>query len=516
MIRNLLHKYLLEAVLLALIALILYGVFSATSLATILILFVVLRWISLGAEAMRSPVPAAQWETMSGALAKNYESLTVERRAAKAVDLDLDPRLSALELAQQVVNRAVRNYAPPRPKRELSAEALGVVAFAILIPLDIALYTRQIFSLRSGQGWEGAVLAVLCVGLYAWPHRWLKSPDHSRFRISWWAIPFALALFFLNRGIETRHPYLNPINPERHRLAAERVLSLKNNVTAGHYADWVLRYARELDEQGESQNAIYFYRAALRLDANNRAAYARLTALESQSSGNLAVNPGTPVVSPSAPYWTTENPVIKLPRLRIDKQLEDVDGCTIVIVPVGEVPAELLDAVGYVIHRELDLPVFVSTDAVPLPPHTRVPGLAIGPQWDEASLVQVFTNTIKSFPRAPVKYVLITPVDIYIQDANYVFSTTYDWGAVVSSARFGEARNDDNRFRHRTAKQALGALLKSFNVPASTDRNDVTSYTRSLEEFDAKGNRPDSETLEVLRRTVSDMNSTWRKRKPNQ
>jgi hypothetical protein len=493
MIRNILHKYLLEAILLALIALILYGVFSATKLAIILIVFVVLRWISLGAEALRSRVPAGQRETVSGVFVKDYESLAEETQTAGAV----------------------RSYAPPRAKLELSAEALGVVAFAVLIPLDIALFTRQIFSLRSGQGWEGAALALLCVGLYAWPRRWLKSPDHSSFRILWWGIPFALALVFLDRGIEIRHPYLNPFNPGRDRLAAERVLSLKNNVMAGQYADWVLRYARELDEQGEQQKAIYYYRAALRLDANNRTAYARLTALESLSSGNAVANAENLVVTPSTPYWTTDNPVTQLARRRIDKQLEDVEGCTILIVPVGKVSAGLLDAVGCVIHHELDLPVYVSVDSVPLPPYTRVPGLAIGPQWDEASLVQVFTNAMKPFPDAPVKYILITPVDIYIPDANYVFSTTYIWGAVVSSARFGTLEVDDDLCRYRTAKQALCALLKSFNVPASPDRNDVTSYTRSLDEFDAKGNRPDAETLAIFHRAVSDLNSKWRNRKTN-
>jgi len=100
-------------------------------------------------------------------------------------------------------------------------------------------------------------------------------------------------------------------------------------------------------------------------------------------------------------------------------------------------------------------------------------------------------------------------VDIYIPDANYVFSTTYNWGAVVSSARFGRLKDDDDVVRYPTAKQALCALLKSFNVPASPDRNDATSYTRSLDEFHAKGNRTDVETLEILHRAVSDLNSKW-------
>ena len=278
---------------------------------------------------------------------------------------------------------------------------------------------------------------------------------------------------------------------------------------AGRYADWVLRYARQLDEHGDTQQAIHFYREGLRLDANNREACARLAILEAQASGEPGGNMAQPAVSPSAPYWTAGNRVIPSPRRQIDSRLEDVEGCTVVIVPVGAVSDELLDAVGYVIHKELDLPVYVSPDTVPLPPHTRVRGLATGPQWDQASLVQVFTNRTKFFPKAPVKYVLITPVDIYMGDVNYVFSTTYNWGALVSSARFGGRTGDDALLRQRTAKQALGALLKSFNVPASTDRDDVTSYTRSLAEFDTKGNRPDAETLKLFRQAVADLNRQW-------
>jgi len=53
MITGILYKYLLKAILIALIALILYGVFSATSLAIILVLFVGLRFISLVSESLR-------------------------------------------------------------------------------------------------------------------------------------------------------------------------------------------------------------------------------------------------------------------------------------------------------------------------------------------------------------------------------------------------------------------------------------------------------------------------------
>jgi hypothetical protein len=245
MIKGILYKYLFKAILIALICLILYGIFSATALATILVLFVVLRFTSLLAEALRKPVTAEQWEKMLGELTSDYAKLTPELKASKATALKFDSGLNAGELAQAQVNARMRAYVPPRSKLELGAEALGVITFAILIPLTIALFSRPIFSFRGGQGWEGALVAAFCVGLYAWPHRWLKSSECSELRTLWWTLPFIVAFPLMIHAVNTRHPYLNPFNPDHNRIAAERVLSLKNNVVAGQYADWVLRYAQE-------------------------------------------------------------------------------------------------------------------------------------------------------------------------------------------------------------------------------------------------------------------------------
>jgi hypothetical protein len=504
MLKGILYKYLFKAILIGLICLILYGVFSATALATILILFVALRFTALLAEALRKSATTEQWEKMRGTLTSDYAKLTPELRASKAIALKSDPGASARELAEAQINENIRAYVPPRSKRELGAEAVGVVTFAILIPLTIALFTRAIFSLRGGQGWEGALVAAICLGLYAWPHRWLKSSECSELRIVWWVLPFIITFPLLIHAINIRHPYLNPFEPDRYRLAADRVLSLKNNIIAGQYADWVLRYARQLDERGESQQAIYYYRASLRFDANNHAAFERLARLESELSGvEMEKNS---VDQAKAPYWTADNPITPSPRGQIGNQLENVETCTIVIVPVGNVSDELLDAVGFVIQQELGLPVCVSTNPVAVPPYTRKRGLATGPQWNEAALVQVFTNTTRFFPNAPIRYVLITPVDIYIEDANYVVSTSYAWGALVSSARFGDPNGD---VRQRTAKQALCALIKSFGIPQSPDRNNVTSYARTSGEFDAKGNRPDTATLKQFHEAVADINNRW-------
>jgi predicted Zn-dependent protease len=271
----------------------------------------------------------------------------------------------------------------------------------------------------------------------------------------------------------------------------------------------VLRYARQLDQRGESQSAIHFYREGLRLDANDHKAYARLAVLEAQSSTNVADATANPEEVSRAPYWTDAQPIIPSPRGQIDSQLENVAGCTVVIVPVGKVSDELLDAVGYVIHHELGLPVLISTNPVPVPPYTRERGLATGPQWDHMALVRVFTNATSYFPHAPIRYLLVTPVDIYIEDANYVVSTSYPWGALLSSFRYEMMDGGESLLRQRTAKQALCAVLKIFNLQASPDRNDVTSYARTPEEFDAKGNRPDAETLKMFRQAVADLNTGW-------
>lgn len=508
LIRGILYNFLVKAILLALLALVLYGLFSAAVLVTILILFIGLRFISLVSEAFRKPVPDGNWEKMAAVMTGQYEKFTSERRATIATKLKLNPNLSASDLAQSQVQRAMLNYLPPRSKRELCAESLGVIAFAILIPMSIALYTHEIFSLRRGQGWEGAIVVAGCIGVYLWPHISLKSSNLSDVRIWWWMLPFGVSLIVLNHAIATRHPYLNPFNPEHDRLAAERVLSLKNNVIAGQYADWVLRYARDLDEKGDGQQAIQFYREALRLDAGNRAAYERLATLETTSTNepiDVLANP----VDSSAPYWTIGQQMIPSPRRRIDDLFPGVTDCTVVIVAIGVVPDGLMEAVGDVIHRELDLPVFISPDPVPLPPHTRVRGLLTDAQWDQSTLARAFVQTEKTFPKGPVKYLLITPVDIYAEDLNYMFSCSYPWGALLSFSRFGEGAENDTILRQRTAKQALCAVLKSFGIPESPDRNDVTSYVRSLPEFDTKGNYPDAETLKLFHRTISSLNSRW-------
>ncbi len=133
-----------------------------------------------------------------------------------------------------------------------------------------------------------------------------------------------------------------------------------------------------------------------------------------------------------------------------------------------------------------------------------------GRQWSIEALVEAFFRWLQPVPDAPLKYLLVTAADIYGLKSNFVFSGTYPWGAVLSYARYGDAESDWETVRHRAAKQALGALLKSFDLPPASDPNCVTSYTNGLPQFDAKGNRPNTESFVTFRERVDAKDRRWR------
>jgi predicted Zn-dependent protease len=507
--RRTLLPYIIKALVGALIALALYGALPGGELVVIVGLFVAIRSCYIIAEALRRGPTVRDWDGLHRDYARVYQELTPEERLSEAAALHLSLEASPDELAQEQVRRMVQRLVPPRRKRELAAEFAGLIGIAALIPLDIALYTANFFSFRNPQGLTGAAVLAACVLLYGWPHFGWRDRRLAKQRTLWWVVPFAPALIFLMIGIQVRHPYLNPFHPEQARLAAERVLALGNNVVAGRHADWVLRYARQLDEQGDWTRAAYFYREGLRLDPGDQQALARLAALDRPATGRLLEFPNRPSAA-SAPFWTPDQNLVRPPLRGIDTQLEELNEFAIVIVAIGKVDRSILDAAGDVLRRELNIPAYLATNAVPVPAHTRVRGLLTGKQWDYIALIRTFQSACEPFPSAPVKYLLITPVDLYGEGMNYAFSTSFEWGAIVSLARLGDPMRNPDELRHRAAKQTLCAILKSFRVPMSPDRDCVTSYSRSLEELDRKGNRPNESTLALFARTVTELNHGWR------
>lgn len=503
--------HLIKWIIVVLIALVLFGATPATDLVVIAGLFLTLRLGFILVEAGQKKPPEFEEATLATELQRLWERLSPEQRAGEIQALGLPPDTSASESFDEWIARTKQARPSPRAKKELLAESFGVVTYAALLPLGIALSAEDFFSFRNPQGWIGASVFAACLAFYAAPHFLRKSFFKSgSFRVGWWAIPFCPALYVVLAGIANDHPHLNPFHPEQRRLAAERVLALDNFVVAGNHADWVFRYARDLDRAGDWAQAIFLYTEALRLDANLAEARSRLLALKSAHGVAGASRWAEPAIPAAAPYWEDVRAIAEAPRRAIDRGLETIDECIVMIVPVGDVAPSLLNAIVHVIQQELGLPAFVSEEGVPLPPHTRVPGLAVGPQWHHVSLISALQTAFGEPPRAPVKYVIVTAVDIYHDNTNYLFSTSYPWGGVVSFARYEQAGGGEDMLYHRTAKQVLGALLKSFDLPASPNRACVTSYTRSVPEFDAKGNRPDAATMASFRETVAFMNHHWR------
>lgn len=478
MVKNLIYKYLAKAVVVLLLGLILFGVFPGTGLAIVLLLVAFLRILYLfqeGLQQVRRTEPSALTDGLPNEKPATLHPIT---RSA------------------------------PRPIREIFAEGMGVVAFALLLPLVYALYTNEIFSLERQQSWTEALIAFGCLCLYACPHVAFKSPAQCRLRIIWWAIPFLAGLFLLQDLIETRHPYLNPYNPDRNRLAAEHVLLIKNNVVSGYYAGWISRYAEDLEKSGDTQKAIHLYEEALRREPNQPIAAQRLKVLLAENAENLQLDVKA-LPSTTGGYWTNFLSLPSATRHPIDKDLENVPSCTVVIVSFDSVDDRLLDALAFVVHQELKLPVLIAPSHISLPPYSRKRGLATNPQWQTDVIISAFTNSVDYFPKSPIRYLVVTSADIYMEQSSYVFSQAFPWGGVISSARFSDQNQNPETVCQRTAKQSLCVLIKSFGLLPSLDPSCVTSYSNGIQAFDAKGNRPTPETMARFQQALAEINQQW-------
>ncbi|WP_025040022.1 hypothetical protein [Nitrosospira briensis] len=396
-----------------------------------------------------------------------------------------------------------------RSRLEQMSECAGLLAFCILAPLAWVLYTSEIVSLRSSQSWPAVVVALLGFILYLSPFA-ISSPG-ARLRLIWWGLPLLPAAMLLIVGIQDRHPYLNPVNPHRAALAAERVLALRDGIAAGHHYDWVTAHARMLDEQGSTGEAIRFYLDALHLNPYQKDVRERLAALSPEIGKNEHLSDTMFARKWDGPYWSQEHIIAPLPRCELDKRMEGIDRTTIVILRVGELISDsLVDAVGDVIARELDIPVCTVTRPIQLPPYTRIRGLVDGKQWEVSSLTTAVEDYIDFSLQAPLKFLVLTSADIYNGGANFVFAVSWiNGGVLVSTARFGDPVKEQRLVEYRTAKQSLSSILKSFGVPESADANSVLSYARSIEEHDRKGNRPSAEALAIFRENLRSLDATW-------
>jgi len=502
MLLRFLNAYLLKGALFAIIGVVLFGVADSEQIAGLLAVFIGLRLILLLFEAFQKPISEESWADRTVKLVRNFSALSPEERSAFAAAWELPENATAHDLAHAEIQQLRARALPPRSRWELLADAAGVLAFAVLIPLDIGLATESFFSLnRSFEFAEVAVLAT-CLLLYGLPQFRVLVFRSATVRTLWWSGPFFPALLVLGLLVVTKHPYLNPLNPEHHRLAAERVAAIMhagNNVVAASHVDWVFRYAQDLEAKGDKTGALEWYRTGLELDSNREDIRIKAKALESAAgkAGSSSVSAAN-VPDPYSPLWPENFSFPEVATCRLDDSLHELNKGTVVLVPVGPVPDVLLACIAYVIQHELGLPVIAADAPIPLTKSTRTHGLLVGEQWNVDELGRAFFELYPTLPINRIKYVLVMQNDIYQTGTNFVFSASYSWGAIISAARFISMGPDDEHILARTSKQALCALLKSFALPASSDRDCVTSYVRSLEKFDQKGNRPNAHTLALF------------------
>jgi hypothetical protein len=517
-----LSHYALQAGVIVLVLLVLFGSVPGGRLPLLLCLVVAGRSSLLVAEALRKRWNDQEWQARYAGSLADFRDAEPDDLSFEAEERGLEPDARPEDLARELVEAQRSQHAEPRSRRELLAEWIGLVALGLLFPFAFILFTRDIVSLRAGHGLVANAVAIVCFALYFWPHRWSPVEGIGERRSLWWVLPMVPALVLVYLGVVEHHAYLDPRRDDRVQLAAERVLELENNIIAGAHADWVFAYAAEVEARDEFAHAAALYRQGLQLAPGVAYARARLTALEGrfdptrESAEAARVDPRPRALGLSAeefahlPLWDGERPLHTVPPCRVDASLESVPQTTVVIVPLDPVPTGLIEAVGHVLREELGLPSCRLPQPLPLPGADRIRGVVFGRQWNVVALAQYFYERTQPLPRAPLKFLLLTSGDLYSDGTNFVFSSSGKFGAVLSYARYGDASTEWETLRRRTAKQALGALLKSFELPPAGDPNCVTSYSNGLPQFDAKGNRPNLDTFLKFRARVDAVDERWR------
>lgn len=479
------------------VAALLYGVVDSHLVLLAIALLIGVRGLALATELARKRMTDADWYSRYQALVVECAGLLPEEFTAASEDYGLPRGASVHTLARARAEDERQAYRTPRTGWSVSAECIGMVTYLMLLPATIAFFAFDFVDYRRSQDWRGLLVLVVCGLAYWWPLRWAASPARELRQAWWWSAPLLIVAPLCVHGF-TRHPYLDPRAPTV--VAADKVLSIENNVTTEHYADWVFRHAQALSVAGKKAEAIAYYRRGLHLAPQTSPARLELARLESREVFDE--------LDARAPYWSSDLPPAALPDCALDTSLSALPSTTVVLVPAGDVATTLLRRVGDVLQRELNIRVCLLTQPMLLPAPTRTRGFVVGQQWDVAALAISFSALLDPAPAGPLKFLVVTNVDIYAEGANFVFSSSYEFGAVLSTARFKVANNDELAQHADVAKQALGAVIKSFGLPASTDPNCVTSYSNGLDQFARKGNRPTAETRALLAARIAEFEST--------
>jgi predicted Zn-dependent protease len=482
------------------LALVLFGVVWGIDFVLLIAAFILLRLWALFWEWRRRPVTEKDWDVLRQNDREQFEQLEHGAALELKLQLDLPSDASAEEVVEASVQGAMAAYRPPRAHSELFCELLGLLSYLLLCPFVFALFGLDYVALNLPLTWTAFTLLLICAAAYWVPHLLWQDVSRSRSRCIWWYWPFFPLLVLALYGMEARHPYLNPFHPERERIAAERVLGLESIVSSARHAETVKRYGQSLEQAGQLQEALVIYRQALRLNVADDALRATISRLSRQLD-DTNLHPNVASMRSLPRVFGSE-----IKTITLGHALSDLDGFTVVIVAVGPVPERVKIRVAEVIRSELSVDAVIAKGEVALPEHTRRRGLVTGKQWEAKVIGAAFWGAYPKLPRAPVKYLLLTPADIYTPESNYLFSGTWKWGAVVSLARYG---GPGDLLEARTAKQSLCAMIKVFPIEPSTSQDCVTSYCKSLQEFDQKGDTPSDAVRAQFMEYLAEYNQGW-------
>ena len=468
-------------------------------------LFVIWRVFLLAGEWNRSRQSLPDWEQRTRQLVEFWKQRDTDDSP------DAEPEIhvpNPMHLAIAQVERERAAWKPTRPRSDLMAEVLGLLGYVLVMPLVVTLYREEFFSFRRSYAQSDFFLFTGGMALYAAPHLPVLRRTGLMHPILWWFFPAFTFFTLLAVQLLVYHPYLNPFDPNRRKLAAEKVLKLArtDNIVAGNHADWVTDYADDLARIGRKDEAVALCETALRLQPDMQEAMRLLDQLRGPlPEPHFAI-------APNAPYFAPGESPPRAKRTLMSKELENVPACTVILMPMGDVGEDLLDYVAAVITRETGIPSLVYDRTLPLPEYTRQRGLLGSKQWSIESLIKPVQKELSGpLPQAPLRFLILTSADMYNGSVNFMFNTSAEWGGIVATAQFEYAGGSRALLCHRIAKQSLSAIIKSFGLQPATDRRCVTSYPNCIDEVDAKGNRPMPATREIFETNLRNINEPWQR-----
>lgn len=353
-----------------------------------------------------------------------------------------------------------------------------------LLPFMIALLATDIFSRQRSDDYR-AILVVIAAAVIHLGLVRLSRHSLTLAKLSGLALIIIVSVSTV-RLIHTKHPYLNPFEPERKRLLAERVLSLQNNVVAESHVGYVFAYADELYGEGQLEEALRFYQQGLHLGPEHADVHLRVAEILerfgdeslSRQHREMAKNMRS---GKRRTVFNIDADEDSLPLLP-DPLPRDY---SIVLVPMAGTHPELIQRAGNIMEESLGKSVYLYPKTIALPEADRKRGLATPPQIKSDTLHRAFWERNAGLSHVPLQVIVITAEDIYMEGSNFVFSTSYrDGTGVVSYARFVSA--DGDLMISRLAKQLLSCTIKSMGVPQANTLDCVTAYVRSLDQFDRR------------------------------